>query len=304
MQRGAERVRGLGVAARFVLSYLLLVGFWAGGAMSPTAFAWIDPEGTWSPFLGAPRLFGTLASATGIEAIGVWPGALFSLASWLLPIVTDAEGQAHLAYALASLLGAVLVPLALCAAMGMRRAEDLGLRRPPNELWPLLGLALLALTPIVLGLALHPAFTSALDARLNGSPYFAVAVVVGASAEHFFFHGVLLAWLHPTGRFVEVRAPLLWPGRAVESGRANVRQALASLAIPRTALWPCLLSAPLFFAIHIGKPDEELWLSLIAGPVLAWLAFRTGGLIAPLVVHLSASLLAALIVLATRFVTG
>jgi hypothetical protein len=287
-----------GVAARFVLAYLLLVGFWAGGAMSPTAFAWIDPRGGFSEWLGAPAIFGGVADGTGIEAIGAWPGALFTLARAVLSSREDPEG--HLRYALGSLLGGIVIPLGLCAAFGMRHAGDVGLRRPPRDLWPLLLLALIALSPIALGLALHPAFTSGLDARLSGSPTFALAVVVGASAEHFFFHGVLLAWLHPSLRFVASNGPLLWPGRAIDGGRANVRQALASLAIPRSTILPCLLSAPLFFAIHIGKPDEELWLSLLAGPVLAWLAFRTGGLIAPLVVHLSASLLAALIVLATR----
>jgi len=292
----------LGVAARFVLAYLLLVGFWAGGAMSPTALSWVDPEGAWSAWLGAPALFDALAVATGIDVITVWPGALFSFARAVLPQMADPESRDHLVYALGSLLGGVALPLLFCAAFGMRRAVDLGLRRPPRELWPLLAIALFALTPIAIGLALHPAFTSALEERLDGPPTFALVVLVGAVAEHFFFHGVLLAWLHPSQRFVDVSAELLWPGRPIEGGRANVRQALASLAIPRTALLPCLLSGPLFFAIHIGKPDEELWLSLLAGPVLAWLAFRTGGLIAPLVVHLCASLLAALIVLGTRAV--
>lgn len=292
----------MGVAARLFLAYLLLVGFWAGGAMTPTALSWIDPEEAWSPWLGAPAIFSGLASATGIEAFERWPGALFSLAQVVLRPLEDPEG--HLVYALGSVLGGVVIPLGLCAAFGMRRAEDIGLRRPPRELWPLLLLALLALSPIALGLALHPAFTSALDARLSGSPTFALAVLAGACAEHFFFHGVLLAWLHPNLRFVAMSAPLRWPGQRIEGRRANLRDMLASLAIPRSAVLPCLLSAPLFFAIHIGKADEELWLSLLAGPVLAWLAFRTGGLIAPLVVHLAASIFGAVVVLAARSLGG
>ncbi len=254
-------------------------------------------------WLGAPTIFSGLARLTGIEAIASWPGALFSLVRDAVTM-QDTEAREHVVYALASVIGAVLIPVALSLAFGVRRLSDVGLRRPVPELWPLLGIALLALTPIAIGLSLHPAFGTALDERLAGSPWFALSVIVGGCAEHFFFHGVLLAWLHPTLRFVQVDRPLRWPGRRTSTGKASVMGALRSLAIPREAVLPCLLSAPLFFAIHVGKPDGELWLSLIAGPVLAWLAFRTGGLVAPLVVHLSASLFAALIVLATRAVTG
>lgn len=281
------------VAARFVLAGLLLASFWAGGPMRPTAFALLG-DGTW---LDAPHFFEALARISGIDALRAWPGALFTLARLLVP--GDGEAREHLVYAIGSVLGGIAIPLCLLALIGPRNASDIGLRRPSRELVPLLGVALAALVPLSLAMALHPAFRAELDARLAGSPTFLVAVLFGGVAEHFFFHGVLLAWLHPSGRFPDgpqFTAPIVWPLRRIEGRRASLRDVLRSLRIPTSCIAPCLLSAPLFFAIHIGKPDAELWLSVLAGPVLAWLAYRTNGLVAPLIVHLAASLVAALLV--------
>ena len=126
---------------------------------------------------------------------------------------------------------------------------------------------------------------------MGRSAWFALAVPIGGLTEHFFFPGVLLAWLHPSGAFPDadvLARRLVWPGRLLENGeRAGTRAALASLAIPRSCIAPCLLSAPLFWAVHVGKPDAELWLSLPAGAFFAWLAYRTNGFVVPLLVHLA-----------------
>jgi hypothetical protein len=71
---------------------------------------------------------------------------------------------------------------------------------------------------------------------------------------------------------------------------------IVSLRIPRSCLGPCLLSAPLFFAIHAGTSDGELWLAGPAGVLFAWLAYRTGGPTLPALLHLSVSVVAALVV--------
>lgn len=265
--------------------------------MRPDAFlyAGIDARA-----FDAPHLFDALSRLTHVAPLAQYPFALFALSDHLVSALGfDGEARAHLSYALGSVLGGVLVPLACLALIGPRRASDIGLRAPSRGLLPILGVALTALAPLSLVMALHPAFRAELDARLSGSPTFLLAVLFGGLAEHFFFHGVLLAWLHPSGRFPDdpmLSAPIVLPFARLGDRRATLRDALASLRIPRSCVLPCLLSAPLFFAIHIGKPSPELWLSVLAGPVLAWLAYRTNGLVAPLVVHLAASLGAALLV--------
>lgn len=282
---------------RFTVAALLLTTFWGGAPMRPTAFAWL---GVVLP-LDAPRLFRKLSEGSGWPWLRAWPGSLFTLARTLLD-VHDEAGE-HRAYALASLVGAVVLPLGLTLLLGPRSMRALGLRRPNREILTLIGAALLALVPLSLAMSLHPTFQSALEARLSGSAWFFFAAIVGTAAEHFFFHGVLLAWLHPSGRFPEsplLGAPLMWPGRrldgSIDGRRASLADALRSLAIPADCLWPCLLSGPLFFLIHVGKPDAELWLSALAGPILAWLAYRTNGLLAPLIIHLAASVLGGLFV--------
>lgn len=282
------------VAGRFLLAYVLLATFWAGGALPSAAGSASTLDLSW---LDAPSLFGALADLTHVDVLRHWPGALMRLTNALLG--PDDDGRFHRSYALASLVGAILVPLALSALLGARSAADVGLRRPSAAATPILGLAIAAALPLSLGMAFTPVFRAGLAARLEGSPWYLLAVVVGGGGEHVFFHGVLLAWLHPTGRFPSsprLGAPLVWPGKRTETGRATWRDALRSLAIPRDCVLPCALSAPLFFAIHAGTTGSELVLSLPAGVVFAWLAYRTNGAAVPALVHLSVSLVAALVV--------
>jgi hypothetical protein len=199
-------------------------------------------------------------------------------------------------YVVVSVLGAVVLPLLVTRSLGPITFDALGIRRPRSSL-ALLAVSYLAALPLALAMAMHPAFRAGVGDALARSWWFGIAVPVGTAAEHFFFHGVLLAWLHPSGAFPssdELSAPFVWPGLRLE----NVRASIASLAIPRSCVVPCLLSAPLFFAIHVGKPDAELWLSLPAGVVFAWLAYRTNGFVVPLVLHLSVPATAALLALA------
>jgi hypothetical protein len=281
------------VGLRFVVAALLLSTFWGGSPMRPSAFSWL---GVAVP-VDAPHFFGALSEASGLNWLRAWPGSLFDLSRALLK-VHDEAGE-HQAYALASVIGAVLLPLGLTLLLGPRSLRALGLRRPNHEIATLILAALAALVPLSVAMSFHPVFRAALDERLSGSRWFFFAAIVGTSAEHFFFHGVLLAWLHPSGSFPEsplLGAPWMWPGRMRDGRRASFTDALRSLAIPRDCLVPCLLSGPLFFLIHLGKPDAELWLSALAGPILAWLAYRTNGLVAPLIIHLAASVLGALFV--------
>lgn len=285
------------VALRFLLAYALLASFWAGGPLGEVALP-LGGGAVDLSALDAPSIFGALADLTRLDVLRHWPGALFRLTDALLG--ADADGQHHRSYALASLIGAVLVPLALGWLFGARTPSELGLRRPSAAAWPLLGLAIAASLPLSLAMALDPAFGAALAARAAGSPWYLVAVVVGGGAEHVLFHGVLLAWLHPSGRFPvapELEAPLVLPGGRLDGRRASLRDGLASLRIPHSCVWPCLLGAPLFFAIHAHTSDAELWLSLPAGVLFAWLAYRTGGPALPALVHLCVSLVAALVLL-------
>ncbi len=288
----APRVRvWLEVGGRFVLAYVLLTTFWASSPMAETALS----------ILGGPRTGAWLSASALLGWVGLDPlvGALWALARWAL-----GPGDYWRDYVFVSVVGAMLVPLVLARAIGPDTLDALGLRRPGR---PALGLALTALLvslPLSAAIALHPEFRLGVAEALGRSPWFLVAVPVGGAAEHFFFHGVLLAWLHPSGAFPpahELVRPFVWPGKLQEGGvRAGVAASLASLAVPRSCLAPCLLSVPLFWAIHVGKPDAELWLSLPAGGIFAWLAYRTNGFVVPLLVHLSVPLAAALLVLATR----
>jgi|GEM_PF-6376415 len=286
------------VVLRFALAYVLLATFWGGGALGMIAAPLGDGMVDASAF-DAPSLFDALARASGLGALRAWPGLLFRASDWLAPV--EADGGRHRSYALASLLGGVVVPLALARPLGARSLAELGLRRPGAAAWPILGVTVLASLPLALAMARAPVFRDALAMRLAGSPWYLVAVLAGGLAEHVFFHGVLLAWLHPSGRFPDapaLRAPLVLPGlRRPEGGRAGLGEALRSLAIPRDCIGPCLLSAPLFFAAHAQTTDAELWLSPAAGAGMAWLACRTGGWALPALAHLAVSLVAALAVL-------
>jgi hypothetical protein len=261
------------VVLRFALAYVLLATFWGGGAL------------------------GMIAAPLGE---GMVDASAFDAPS-LCDALVEADGGRHRSYALASLLGGVVVPLALARPLGARSLAELGLRRPGAAAWPILGVTVLASLPLALAMARAPVFRDALAMRLAGSPWYLVAVLAGGLAEHVFFHGVLLAWLHPSGRFPDapaLRAPLVLPGlRRPEGGRAGLGEALRSLAIPRDCIGPCVLSAPLFFAAHAQTTDAELWLSPAAGAGMAWLACRTGGWALPALAHLAVSLVAALAVL-------
>lgn len=285
---------GAGIVARALLAYALLATFWAGGALGEVGLGSARVDLGW---LDAPSLFGALADTLHFGPLRAWPGALFRLTDGLMG--PDDDGQFHRSYALASLIGAVLAPLALGWLFGARTPAALGLRRPSAAAWPILALACAASVPLSLAMAMTPTFQDALAARVAGSPYYLLAVAVGGGAEHVFFHGVLLAWLHPSGRFPdapELAAPLLLPLLRRGGRRTTLREALASLAIPRACIPACLLSAPLFFAIHAGASDGELLLSLPAGVIFAWLAYRTGGFALPGILHVGVSLVAALVV--------
>jgi hypothetical protein len=286
------------VALRFALAYVLLAAFWASASLGvlplPLGVGVIDLSA-----LDAPSAFDALADASGLDALRAWPGLLVRLCERM--IGSADEGARYRSYALASLLGGVVVPLALARLLGARSLADLGLGRPGATAWPVLGLLVVASLPLSVVMAHAPVFREALAARLAGSPWYGLAVVVGGLAEHVFFHGVLLAWLHPSGRFPDaaaLRSPLVLPGRRLpHGGRAGLAASLRSLALPWDCLAPCVLSAPLFFAVHAGTTDAELWLSPAAGALLAWLAYRTGGWALPALAHLAVSLVAALVVL-------
>jgi hypothetical protein len=258
-----ERRAARAIAAKCALAYLLLSTFWA-------------------------------------DEVGVEPvrGALWDAAHGALGAPDYWRD-----YVLVSVVGGVLLPLVLTRTIGPRTLDALGVRAPSRAALAVLAALYVALLPLVGVMSLHPAFRAGLDEALHRSRWFALAVPVGMGAEHFFFHGVLLAWLHPSGAFPpasELDRPLIWPGERLEDGtRASVAASIASLAIPRSCLVPCLLSGPLFWAIHVGKPDPELWLSLPAGVIFAWLAYRTNGFVVPLVLHASLPATAALIALAT-----
>lgn len=282
-----------GIVARALVAYALLATFWAGGALGEVRLVHIDLG-----WLDAPSIFGALADLVGFDALRGWPGSLFRLTDGLLG--PDEDGQFHRSYALASLIGAVLAPLALGWLFGARTPAALGLRRPSAAAWPILALACAASVPLSIGMAMTTTFQDALATRVAGSPYYLLAIVVGGGAEHVFFHGVLLAWLHPSGRFPqspELAAPLVLPFRPRDGGRTTLRDTIGSLRIPSHCLPACLLSAPLFFAIHAGASDGELLLSLPAGVIFAWLAYRTGGFALPGILHVGVSLVAAIVVL-------
>lgn len=253
----------LAIAGKLALAYLLLSTFWAdhAGLVAPPGPLWLVAHRV----LGPPLY---------------WRDYVF-----------------------VSVVGGVLLPLVLTRWIGPRTLDALGVRAPRRSALLLAALVFAGAAPLMLAMALTPEFRAGVHEALGRSAWFAVAVPVGSGAEHFFFHGVLLAWLHPSGAFPPAREllrPFVWPGKRLATGRsAGIREAIASLAIPRSCLAPCLLSAPLFVAIHVGKPDAELWLSLPAGIVFAWLAYRTNGFAVPWIVHMSLPATAALAVLVT-----
>jgi hypothetical protein len=208
-------------------------------------------------------------------------------------------------WAFVSVIMGIILPWVFMAVMGRGRPRDLGLRWPNRIGWRLIAAGYVLALPALLLMASSPAMRAYYRAEVTNNPggqlvgtYLAVLL-----AEHFMFHGVLLALLRPTRRWPAVPPPapvegtrssraLRWVGLAQPSsgGASGLSAAAAWLGLPQGCLLATVLQAALFGMVHLGKAPAELAFSFPGGVALAFVAYRCNSLLVPMLLHLATGL--------------
>ncbi len=185
----------------------------------------------------------------------------------------------------------------LCLRRG--RPRDLGLRLPNRIGWRWLIAGYLASLPLLFVLALSPQTQAYYRGEIASMSFAAVLApyLLVLIAEHFFFHGVLLAVLRPTRRWPTVAPPaptdgpplrriLRWLGLAQPTHNANGLARLTRwIGLPHACLGALLLQTFLFGLIHVGKSTAEFAMSLPGGLALGYVAYRCNSWLVPMVLH-------------------
>jgi len=198
------------------------------------------------------------------------------------------------------LVTGLVVPYLIMALSGRWRPADLGLRIPNRFGWRWLLVGYVLAFPFQIWMVRSPTFYAYYRGQLEaGAPWFGSYYLVNMVAEHFLYQGVLLAVLRRERRWPARTTPepgadgrrhpwLQWLGWAQSVGQARGWARWRSwLGLPEGCLWAVLVSGLLFAAIHAGKNERELLLSLPGGLALAYLAYRTDSWLVPFALHLS-----------------
>jgi hypothetical protein len=116
-------------------------------------------------------------------------------------------------------------------------------------------------------------------------------------AEHFLFHGVLLALLRPGRRWPD--APPVAPVEGKRGlrvlrriglaqppeGRSGLSRIARWLGLADGCLWALTLQSVLFGLVHLGKAPAELLMSFPGGLALAYVAYRCNSFLVPMLLH-------------------
>lgn len=207
-------------------------------------------------------------------------------------------------WAIVSVVMGILVPWIVMAACRRGSLRDIGLRRPNRVGWRLMAICYVGSLPFLLGMAVTPAMRAYYRAEIlrsfNGRMAYIYLLVL--LAEHFFFHGVLLAVLRPGRRWPDIppSAPiegppwhkaLRWVGLAMPTGGVGgLRSVTRWLGLPDACLYALILQALMFGLVHMGKAPAELAASFPGGLALGYVAYRCNSLVAPMLLHLATAL--------------
>ncbi len=251
---------------------------------------------SWSPslsaFLGGPKRWGWRLIENAYAAVGVEPlSERFVSGSYLF-------------------LWAFAVPWLVMAVIGRGRPTALGWRVPNRLAWRLLLVSFVVAAPFQVWMVRSPQFAGQYMEHLrSGAAGFAAFYAVNMFAEHFLFHGVLLAavrrdrcWPQPVpvahdGRPGAIRF-LQWLGMAAPTGDARgLHRMTRWFGLTDGCVAPIVVSGLLFGAVHVGKDPRELLLSIPGGIILGYIAYRTNSWLVPLGLHATTAGAACLLML-------
>lgn len=271
--RTATAVIGLGAAF-----YLLL--FWSQRApWAPAWFRWMQ---------NGIRHFFEVAMTALVRAFGAQS----------LPIGWRWAGT--------SVVMGILLPWLFMALIRRGHPRDIGLRLPNRIGWRILPAGYLLALPALYAMASSPATRTWYRKQLEGRTALALVAtyLVVLVAEHFMFHGILLALLRRERRWPVIPPPAkvegpLWQkalrflGLAQpSSGETGLPRALRWLGIPEDCLGAMVFQAVMFGICHIGKSPSEALLSFPGGLALGYLAYRGGSTLVPMTLHMATGLTA------------
>ncbi len=207
-------------------------------------------------------------------------------------------------WALISLFMGIVVPWVFMALIGRGTPREIGLRWPNRVGWRLIGVGYVVALPALLVMAWSPDMTSYYRRELTHQTIgqFVGTYMTVFVAEHFFFHGVLLALLRADRRWPVVSEPAAvegswprkvarWVGLAQPTGDAvGIRGVARWIGLPDGCLWAMLMQSALFGWIHLGKAPAEFAFSFPGGLALAYVAYRCNSMMVPMVLHLATGL--------------
>jgi len=230
---------------------------------------------------------------------------------WATGLLNRGAGSVGLApldsrwvWALLSLTMGIAVPWMVMALLGRGRPTDIGLRWPNRVGWRLTVLGYLVAMPMVVVMARSPAARSYYQTEIarDAMGHLAGVYLCVLVAEHFFFQGILLAVLRPGRRWPIVpetasveESPRLrmlrWIGLAQPTdGSRGLRAVTRWIGLADGCFYAVLLQAALFGLAHAGKPSVEWLLSFPGGVGLGYVAYRSGSLVIPMVLHAATAL--------------
>ena len=202
-------------------------------------------------------------------------------------------------WALVSLAMGLVLPWLVMVLIGRGRPRDLGLRWPNRIGWRLIAVGYIGSLPLLVLMASSAATRAYYEheithwslGRLFG-PYLIVLI-----AEHFLFHGVLLAALRPGRRWPTVPTPAPVDGGVVHRvarwiGLAQPTECARGLGrlgrwigLPDVCWGALLLQTALFGLVHVGKSPAEVAMSFPGGLAMGYVAYRCNSWLVPMVLH-------------------
>ena len=217
----------------------------------------------------------------------------------ILTGICSASPSLEVRYALYYFVTAGLVPWCARALLGRARPTSLGLRYPNRLGVRVLLVGTVVSAPCLWWMISQPGVAEAYVAGFERVGYVSVLTVylTVLCAEHFFFHGAVLAVCRVGCRWPESpplehdattrwRRVLQWFGMAQSTrGASGLQKATRWLGLPDGCFVAVVFSSVLFASVHLGKNPRELFLSLPGGLASAYLAFRTNSLLVPAALH-------------------
>lgn len=213
-------------------------------------------------------------------------------------------------YALYYFVTAGLVPWGVLALLGRARTTSFGLRWPNRFGVRVLLVGTVVSVPCLWWMINQSGVAEAYVAGLDRVGYVSALTVylTVLCAEHFFFHGAVLAVCRVGCRWPEAppldddattrrRRVLQWFGMAQSTrGASGLQKTTRWLGLPDGCTAAVICSGVLFASVHLGKNPRELVLSMPGGLASAYLAYRTNSLLVPAALHFTVGAVATVLV--------